>query len=106
MPYLYRDILIKKDLETNKDRYVNVVYPDIEFRDDDSYVITTSGDRLDLLAHQFYNDPNLWWVINNANPDTTRGDSIVVKRGVQLRVPSANSISGLLRSFEKINNRR
>jgi len=106
MPYLYRDIRQKKDIETNKSRYVNVVYPDIVYGDDDSYIITTDGDRLDLLANQFYRDPNLWWVINNANPDATRGDSIVCKRGIQLRVPSSNSIPGLLRRFEKINNFR
>ena len=106
MPYLYRDIKRRTNTETNKDNYVNVVYPDIVFGMDDSYIITTAGDRLDLLANQWYRDPSLWWVINNANPDATRGDSIVCKRGIQLRIPSENSIPGLLRRFEKLNNHR
>ena len=103
MPYLYRNIKTKLNSESRKYNYVNVVYPDISYNDDDSYIITTDGDRLDLLANQFYRDTNLWWVINNANPDATRGDSIVVKRGVQLRIPSEGSIPDLLRKFEKLN---
>ena len=28
------------------------------------------GDRLDRLAKEFYDDPRLWWVIAEANPET------------------------------------
>ena len=106
MPYLYRNIKTKLNVENHKRNYVNIIYPDITFNEDDSYVMTTVGDRLDLLADQFYRDPNLWWVINNANPDTTRGDSLVVKKGIQLRIPSENSIPDLMRKFEKLNTYR
>lgn len=27
------------------------------------------GDRLDRLAREYYDDPRLWWVIAEANPD-------------------------------------
>ena len=45
----------------------------------------TGGDRFDTLALQFYGDSSLWWVIASAN--TSVRDSIVVKPGVQLRIP-------------------
>ena len=36
-------------------------------RDDDIYVATETGDRLDTLAYQYYNDSSLWWIIASAN---------------------------------------
>lgn len=43
------------------------IYPNIPLRNDDVYVATESGDRLDTLAHQFYGDSTLWWIIASAN---------------------------------------
>lgn len=31
--------------------------------------VVKAGDRLDLLARHYYNDPRLWWRIVDANPD-------------------------------------
>lgn len=31
--------------------------------------VVREGDRLDLLAGHYYNDPRLWWRILDANPD-------------------------------------
>ena len=36
--------------------YKTVFYPEVEESEEDIYVITDFGDRLDLLANQFYND--------------------------------------------------
>jgi nucleoid-associated protein YgaU len=33
----------------------------------DVWVITQHGDRLDLLANQYYQDPSMWWYIARAN---------------------------------------
>ncbi len=30
--------------------------------------MVVSGDRLDRLAHHYYGDPRLWWIIAQANP--------------------------------------
>ena len=103
MANLYKTIPVKRNRLSKIIYYVNAVYPEIESSSEDLYITTSYEDRLDLLANQFYRDTNLWWVINNANPDATRGDSIVVKRGVQLRIPSENSIPDLLKKFEKLN---
>jgi hypothetical protein len=43
------------------------IYPNIPLRDDDVYVMTELGDRLDTLAFQYYEDPTLWWIIASAN---------------------------------------
>jgi hypothetical protein len=43
------------------------IYPNIPLRDDDIYVATETGDRLDTLAYDFYSDSKLWWIIASAN---------------------------------------
>ena len=69
-------------------RYIfNAVYPDIPATADDTYVITTGGDRYDTLAHQFYGDNSLWWIISTANPGSNT-DSLSAKPGLQLRIPA------------------
>lgn len=47
--------------------YRSKIYPKIPLRDDDIYVATETGDRLDTLAYQYYNDSSLWWIIASAN---------------------------------------
>ena len=47
--------------------YQSKIYPDIPLSDDDIYVATETGDRLDTLAFQFYRDSTLWWIIASAN---------------------------------------
>ena len=68
---------------------------------EDIYVTTTSGDRLDNLAHQFYQDVDLWWIITTANPDVIRRDSFNLKPGIEIRIPQ--NIENILEDFEKIN---
>jgi hypothetical protein len=43
------------------------IYPNIPLRDDDIYVATETGDRLDTLAYEYYKDQTLWWIIAAAN---------------------------------------
>jgi hypothetical protein len=85
----------------NKGHYKNIKYPIIPLSIDDVYIITTSGDRLDLLANQFYNDVKLWWVIATANRDILRRDSLGIKPGLEIRIPA--NISKILKSFTKFN---
>lgn len=81
--------------------YKPIRYPNIPFSVDDIYVTTTAGDRLDLLANQFYKDVRLWWVIANANRDIIQRDSFMLKSGLQIRIPS--NISNILKAFELAN---
>lgn len=57
----------KRKRPDGKEVYTTTIYPNIPLRDDDLYIATETGDRLDTLANQFYNDPNLWWIIATAN---------------------------------------
>ena len=43
-----------------KRAYQTTRYPEIPFSENDIYVITTDGDRFDLLAQEYYNDSTLW----------------------------------------------
>jgi hypothetical protein len=78
----------------------SVKYPDIPLSENDVYLYTIRGDRLDNLAYQFYKDSSLWWVLSVANPDLPN-DSLYPTLGFQLRIPS--DITKILRDFENLN---
>jgi hypothetical protein len=83
-------------------RYQGVTrYPEIPEDENDIYVITTDGDRLDLLANQYYKDWSLYWIIAAANPNLPF-DSIYPILGVQLRIPA--NPEDVINSFNSINN--
>ena len=80
-----------------------IKYPVIPLSINDIYVITTIGDRLDLLANQFYKDVRLWWIIPSANMNIIRRDNMGLKPGIEIRIPM--NISQILKNFELINTR-
>ncbi len=49
------------------DHMGTTLYEKIPHKENDIWVVTQYGDRLDLLAHQFYGDKSLWWYIAKAN---------------------------------------
>ena len=98
MNYRYQNILITKN-NTGERYYSNNIYPDIPLSNDDSYVITVLGDRLDLLAFDFYGDTSLWWIIASAN--SLPGDSLYLEPGMQLRIPS--DVAGIITNYKQIN---
>tara|TARA_Y100000593_G_C4321142_1_gene343869 strand:+ start:7719 stop:8021 length:303 start_codon:yes stop_codon:yes gene_type:complete len=71
-----------------KQYYKNIEYPSINTNPNDVYIISKIGDRLDLLANDFYGDSNYWWVISRANPDKIKPDSFFIDAGLQIRIPS------------------
>ena len=79
---------------------VNPIYPSIPLSENDTYVITVGGDRYDTLAHEFYNDSRLWWVIASAN--NADRDTINITPGTQLRIPY--NITAVLSQFRDFNN--
>ena len=59
-----------RKLRANKKRYyINTILPPIPLSQDDIYIVTQDGDRLDNLSYEFYNDTQFWWVIAAANPN-------------------------------------
>ena len=74
-------------------------YPNIPVSESDAYVITSSEDRLDLLAYRYYNDATLWWVIAMANNNSTKG-LMYPEPGTQLRIPTdLNAVMALFNNF-------
>ena len=60
------------------------IYSSIPVSDNDIYVISQYGDRLDHLAHQYYGDVTLWWYIAKANGL----NFMTLPPGTRLRIPS------------------
>ena len=86
MIYRYQNIPTTKRGQRGSEYISNNVYPEIPVSENDDYVIAVLGDRLDLLASDFYGDVSLWWIIASAN--SLPGDSLYVEPGLQLRIPS------------------
>ena len=66
-----------------------IVYSAIPETDDDIWLITQLGDRLDILAHQFYGDVTLWWYIAKANGLT----DLRVEAGTSIRIPGSTNFA-------------
>jgi hypothetical protein len=86
---------------SGKRYYKGKIYPNIPFSETDVYVITTIGDRLDLIAYDYYNDAEMWWVISIANNNITKGSMFPIP-GTQLRIPV--NINSVLELFDNTNN--
>jgi len=70
MIYNNADILtttIDSPFGAGKQYYKAKQFPIIPPADNDLYVVTVEGDRLDLLAYTYYQDASLWWVVLWAN---------------------------------------
>ena len=65
--------------------YKSVVFPKIEHQANDIWIRTRIGDRFDTLAHEFYDDVTLWWIIARANKMIN--GSLAVEVGIKLRIP-------------------
>ena len=101
-----RSIGIKSIPKGNKSvrAYNSIRYPKIPLSANDLYVIATVGDRVDLIADQYYNDKELWWIITIANPGIVKGDSWYIKPGVRFRIPP--SAENIINDFNRLNSGR
>ena len=88
----------KKIDKSGKRIYSTTYYPQIPIENQDTFIRAKDGDRLDVLAHKYYGDVTLWWVIAKANgvkgkPTFTIGDV--------LRIPS--DITTIVDKFNDLN---
>jgi|TARA_R110000803_G_scaffold31025_2_gene69585 hypothetical protein len=95
----YRNIKILNNAQGIK-YYKGTKYPEIPLSEDDIYVITVFGDRLDILANQYYGDSTLYWIISAANPSQSFSSMYIIE-GSQLRIP--NNVSNVLSSYRALN---
>jgi hypothetical protein len=96
----YQYISIKTDPSSKVKMYKNSKYPPIPVSQNDIYVVTSFGDRLDLLAQQYYDDSTLWWIISIAN-DFLKQNSIFIPIGTQIRIPV--NVNQILTSYRNLN---
>ena len=86
-----------------KPYYKSKQYPRIPLSETDRYLVTTVGDRLDLLAYNYYRDTGLWWIIAAANNNITKGSLFPIP-GTQLRIPI--NAATAINLFNKFNTAR
>ena len=70
------------DIKTAKDNIPPV--KEISNRESDIYIQFNSTDRLDLVSHRVYGDPQYWWIILGANDYQLEFDIV---DGELLRIP-------------------
>lgn len=95
----YQNISITKNKIKTPTFYVNAIYPDIPVSDGDTYVITVLGDRMDLMAQDFYGDTGYWWIIASAN--SLSCDSLFPPIGMQLRLPQ--DLQEIVSKYNQVN---
>jgi len=86
----YADLFIVDGVEF----WDTLVLPDLTVRDDDVIHVVIQGDRIDLLANRYYQDPGLWWVIAWANNLEILPTDL--KENMTLKIPSSNFVSNQL----------
>ena len=79
--------------------YETTMYPTINLDENDIYIYSKDGDRLDTLAHKYYKNPSLWWIIAQAN-HIGKG-TLVIKPGIQLRIPT--NVASIYSDLEHLN---
>ena len=79
--------------------YIAYIDSDVEINESDLVYKFRKGDRLDLLANKFYNDPQKGWLILQANPEYSHefeiqvGDNIVIpKNDKEVEYTNVNAI--------------
>jgi len=73
-----------RDRKGTVTKYNTTVYEEVDPHDSDLLVRSQAGDRLDLLALQFYGDRDLWWFIGRVNNIVTMN----IPAGTALRIPA------------------
>ena len=100
----YRNNAIVLDA-SKKRRYVRAeILHTVEKTPEDTYIITTIGDRLDSLAHEYYKDTCKWFLIAAANPDL-QISSLYLEPGIQLRIPPITFPEEVDRIIQETNTR-
>jgi len=98
----YQYTTLSNDVDRKHRKLSSNIYPKITNDDSDIFVITTFGDRLDLLADKYYGDVTLWWVLAQAN-HIGKG-SLNIKPGTNLRIPQ--NLEMVFSDLEKMNRTR
>lgn len=89
--------------ETYVRRRTTTLYPTFLRSGTGTVILSQEGDRLDLLAKEFYGDQRMWFVIAKAN-NLGKG-SFAVPPGIPISIPYENE-SGIISLLYDYNTRR
>ena len=92
---------VKKDKVEGLRYKSTTLYPTITRKDSDITYYTKFGDSYGSLAHRFYGDQSLWWIIAKAN-EGFKGN-IRFKIGERILVPM--EVGEIVSELERLNNR-
>ena len=92
----YKHQQVKRDADGRR-KLSTVQYPKIVSKNSDMIYRAKESDTYLGLAHRFYNDKTLWWIIARANEDYK--GNIRPKSGIKLIIPTdiSDIITGLNR---------
>ena len=85
MPSRYNNTKVKINRD-GKRVLKPTIYPKIPIKDSDIFIYPKFGDRLDNLAHKYYKDTSLWWIIAKANGLDEAHIGLEVDK--QIRIPT------------------
>ena len=75
-------------------------YPEISIENSDRFIMSKEGDRLDNLAHKYYGDNTLWWIIAKANGIKGK---VALEIATPLRIPA--NITTIIEKFRNLKKR-
>ena len=93
----YKFTRVKKDKVEGLRYKSTTLYPTITRKDSDITYYTKFGDSYGSLAHRFYGDQSLWWIIAKAN-ELTNG-MIGLSSEKKIRIPT--KIQPILESLQR-----
>jgi hypothetical protein len=92
--YAAADII--KDMKGRR-KIQSIVLPVIPLSDSDTFILTTSVERLDKLAYTAYGDESYWWVLASCN-GLGKG-TILVPTNTRLRIPTKQGIEDYIQTI-------
>ena len=95
----YNFTRIKNDKFTNNRVYVPTLYPNIPIEDDDIFIISKDGERMDNMATKYYGDPSYWWIIARAN--NIENGTFALPAATEIRIPK--SLDNVMKLLEEKN---
>mgnify|MGYP005999856237 FL=1 len=93
----YRNTRVKID-KSDIRVYSTTYYPEIKLSDNDIFIMPKEGERLDFLAHKYYGDTTLWWIIAKAND--VKG-VVVPPLDEPIRIPG--NVTNIIEKFNDLN---
>lgn len=90
----YKNCILLEDKESGEILLSSRDINEIPVSANDKYHRVQSNEttRLDMIAHKYYKNPLLWWVIAQANGITDPFE--ILETGILLRIPAIESLYG------------